>query len=122
MSKKKPQLAKAFVTGSRAYGLPGIDSDIDLVVLISTANLDRLLALGGTRPAVPGDEDYIAAGGTPLRFGSLNLICCTDKAQYDVWSEGTKRLKMQAPVSRDFAIRFMAKLREEAGFQVPTDE
>ena len=117
-------MSKAFVTGSYAYGVPGPDSDVDLVVLVTATDFDRLVAAGGKQDCKPGDEDYIIAGGMPLRFGELNLICCTNKAYYDVWLEGTKKLKKLkklAPVSRETAIKFMKHLRAKAGFSVPAD-
>ena len=113
-------MSKAFVTGSYAYGVPGPDSDVDLVVLVTQADLDRLVA-AVKQERHPQDQNYLIAGGTSLRFGMLNLICCTNKAYYDVWLEGTKKLKKQAPVSRDFAVNFMARLRNKAGFSVPAD-
>ena len=111
--------AKAFVTGSHAYGLPGPDSDMDLVVYVTQKDLDRLKRLADEAACNQLARDYIAAGGTPLRFGRLNLICCTNEKYFEVWREGTRRLRKQAPVTRHFACCFLAKLRREAGFNVP---
>lgn len=37
-----PTFTRSFVTGSRAYGLPRPDSDLDLVVLVDQRDLDLL--------------------------------------------------------------------------------
>lgn len=111
--------AKAFVTGSHAYGSPGTDSDMDLVLYVTPKDLNRLRALADHEEPSPLAQDYIYAGGTPLRFGRLNLICCTYEKYFEVWRDGTRRLKRMAPVTRQFAVAFMTKLRREAGFSVP---
>lgn len=105
---------KAFLTGSHAYGIPRKDSDIDLVILISEEDFEKLRLLSDE----PDHEaDYISAGGKPLRFGRLNLLCCMYRKGFDVWRKGTKRLKRnKIKVSRDAAIEFFRELRREAGF------
>src|SRR5262245_39084422 len=105
----------AILTGSYAYGIPHEKSDIDLVVMIDKETLDRIEHHG--KDAKFRDE-YISAGGRPLQFGKLNLICCTNEKYFEVWRKGTKRLKKMAPVTRDFAIEFFRKMRLEAGFYV----
>ncbi len=120
-SKTKPtslKSQKSFITGSWAYGLPNADSDIDLVVLVTEKELQQLLANqdGGK---VAHEEDYISAGGTPMRFGKMNIIACTHSKQFEIWRRGTFLLKAQKPVNREFAIEFMRELREEAGYCVP---
>ncbi len=60
----------AFITGSSQYGnYHTPDSDLDLVVLVSHADKDKLLA----------------EGGMPCRFGKLNLILTTDPNEYAFW-------------------------------------
>ena len=79
----------AFVTGSRAYGSPREDSDIDLVVLADQAAIDTL-------------KQY---GGSPCRFGNLNLILVPDAATLGRWRDTTDDLASRpAPVTRDEAI------------------
>jgi predicted nucleotidyltransferase len=114
---------QAFVTGSYAYGQPRADSDIDLVIFVDKGNDLSLLERHGDSPSdtdEPGlREDYIAAGGTPVRFGKLNIIVCDCEAYFEVWRRGTEELKLRAPVSRDDAIEHMRQLRKAAGFHVP---
>lgn len=96
----------AFVTGSRAYGTPRPDSDVDLVVPIDAAALRELLDVV--------NEDEVSSGsgyhGVSLRFGRLNLICVTGPRQLDAWSSGTKALKAKAPVARDEAVALFKSL------------
>ncbi len=120
--KKDAPNRKAFLTGSYAYGKPTRDSDIDLVVFVSETDLEKLRGQADDAPSdqvkADVDNDYISAGGTPLRFGRLNLICCVGDKYYDVWRKGTFELKQRAPVSRDEACAHFRKLRKEAGFCV----
>lgn len=89
----------AFVTGSRAYGTPRDDSDLDLVILVTQEVSDELFKHGKTET------------GT-CRFGMLNLICFTSEEDYFGWKDVTNKLIKQKPVSREFAIEQFAK----AGF------
>jgi len=115
------KFVESFVTGSYAYGNPHRDSDVDLVVLVSKNDLDILSRLGDKIPHRE-DNNYVSAGGISLRFGRLNLIACTVQLYFEIWREGTKRLKKQSPVSRDEACRFFRKLRKEAGMSIPEEK
>ncbi len=118
---------KSIVTGSYAYGIPNSRSDIDLVVLVSVADAKRLVKLAtgrsGDRDAKADIERYSKEGGpytACLRYGPLNLIVCTNEKQLEVWTKGTKALRKRAkkdgiPISREQAVVFLKKLREEAG-------
>ena len=103
---------RAFLTGSHVYGTPRESSDVDLVVLIDRAELDRLRELLGDDPE---HNPYGASCGASIRIGKLNLIAVTSTAEYDRWLCGTKILRMRAPVSRDVAVATFAALRGEAG-------
>lgn len=96
---------KALITGSHAYGEPNENSDIDLVVLVTEADLAILKRM---QPEAPTSEQF-----TSLRFGSLNLICCTKLPQFTAWVDGTRSLKKIAPVSRDYAVQHFSQLRRE---------
>jgi hypothetical protein len=113
---------KPFLTGSHAYGIPGRDSDIDLVVLVTEAELTKLQVTADPPRGSEADEAYMVYTSTwSLRFGRLNLLATTQEYQFDIWRKGTKRLKRQAPVSREFAVEFFRRLREEAGLVVPRE-
>jgi hypothetical protein len=109
----------SFVTGSRKYGTPKPDSDVDLIVFVSKADLEILAALADpetledrSAPAFQA-SDYDPMS-KPLRFGKLNLICVTDPAQYDAWRAGTERLSREQPVTREAAVALLSKLRKDA--------
>ena len=99
---------KAFITGSHAYGTPRIDSDIDIVMLMSEMDMQKLLTLVGKSEFV----DQYGDGQLSLRFGLLNLIICYDQQRYDNWKVGTELLKQSAPCTRESAIEVFEKLFE----------
>jgi Nucleotidyltransferase domain len=109
---------KSFVTGSYAYGEPNSKSDVDLVVHVSKADIERLMK--------EADEGgYNNTGYNPndarcFRFGKLNLLCCVDEKHFEVWREGTielkrRRKKTGKPIWRVDAIAFLKKLRQDRG-------
>lgn len=100
------------LTGSRVYGLPDDDSDIDLVVMVNSYTHDLLARFADQ--SNEKDPDYDRFGSRSLRYGKLNLICIFNPVEYEVWRKGTKALQRQAPVSRAYACRFFDKLRLEA--------
>lgn len=101
---------KAFLTGSRVYGTPRPDSDIDFVVLVGKDELLTLTALAdnlaekaeseGSLGSTRGKEDP----GESLRFGKLNLICHTSQVVFEAWRDATAALKDVRPVTREAAI------------------
>ena len=107
---------QAFITGSRAYGEPTDESDIDLVVYVSNDDLqiliDGYLVGEAELPARASGGDDVSAS---LRFGCLNLICVSDRRMYDAWLQGTHELKARGePVSREEAIEYLSQKRFEA--------
>ena len=82
----------SFITGSRAYGTPMADSDIDLVVRVTSEEFTALNQLADS------------GLGESLRFGRLNLILCTEDDKYAAWWRGTRDLVAEKPVSREVAI------------------
>lgn len=105
---------KAFVTGSRKYGKPKIGSDIDLVVLVSSKDLERLVSICDNEDA---GRYGLCKETYNLKFGKLNLLCCTHEVAYDVWRKGTTQLIKQKPVERTVAVQLFKKLRKEAGLE-----
>lgn len=106
MSEVKLRTTPAFVTGSRAYGEPREDSDVDLVVLMDSEGMRLLASL------VQDDDrkDYPEATSVSLRFGELNLIVCTSQEDYDDWVTGTAELKAKSPVGREEAVATFKRL------------
>lgn len=93
-------MGPAFVTGSRACGAPRNNSDVDLVILASPEDIDILAGQAVHVEAGSGE----ALGNVSLRFGSLNLICLTDAADYQIWRKGTAALKARKPMHRQLAV------------------
>ncbi len=92
---------KAFLTGSRKYGTPKPESDVDLVVFLTPDDLESLAELADAE----GSQMVSCYGAENLsiRFGRLNLICVTSEPDYEVWREGTETLHAAKPVSREIA-------------------
>lgn len=101
---------RAFVTGSQAYGNPGPNSDVDLVIRCDDLTRDLLLRLADSVDLSP--HEY--GPNHSLRFGNLNVICAVNDAEYDIWAKGTEALLMAAPVTRDVAVAHFDRLRENA--------
>lgn len=89
---------EAFITGSRQYGTPREDSDLDLVVYISQEELDYLRDEWSSSTQAYGDV-------LVLRFGLLNLICHSNEHNYEAWRKATEVLTAQRPVTREFAVQ-----------------
>lgn len=98
----------AILTGSRAYGIPCEDSDVDLVVLMKPSEAADLATSLGLEVTREGEGRYPA-----LQFmqGRLNLIVVTDPKQFDIWVKGTELLSIRAPVTRQEAVELFAELR-----------
>lgn len=113
----------AIVTGSQKYGKPRLDSDVDLVILVSEDDLLTLKRLGKvTEPEKDSDSDPGTAGvdhglTASIRFGDLNLICCTDPIAFAVWEKGTKQLCAERPVTRERAVQHFRDLRVNHGLK-----
>lgn len=89
----------AFLTGSRVYGTPRPDSDIDMCVLLDRSEFCKLLAIADNErqdhEKVYEDTDDVA-----YKFGNLNMICFHDLEVFDAWRRGTEQLKAEKPVTR----------------------
>lgn len=104
---------KAFLTGSHVYGTPKPESDIDLVVLVSPADLALIMAAHNASDR--NDTDYSGAVTASLKFGKLNLLLETREDRFAIWRLGTSELKTKAPVHRDVAVETFRALRKRFG-------
>ncbi len=90
----------AFLTGSSQYGNYGTsESDIDLVVLVSKEDKDKL----------------ILAGGMPCRFGKLNLILTTDPVEYAFWLAAKQRCIVEGVTSKKEVIAIHDGMKQLLG-------
>lgn len=76
-----------FLTGSRRYGTPRDNSDLDLVVFLPEVQAEELRI---AREQVGGFFDGAYVDIQSYRFGALNLIVCTEEREYDYWKECTE--------------------------------
>jgi len=110
----------ALLTGSRVYGTPREDSDIDLVVLMSPREAWSLASAMKAAPPAEETEAETAKRVGPryptfqFRAGRLNVIVETDSDGFEIWRRGTAALAKMAPVTRDQAVALFKRLRAEA--------
>lgn len=98
----------ALLTGSRAYGEPTEDSDIDIVIRCGN----------GVYELLKKHSDKCADGS--IRFGKLNIICCLENEQYQAWYIGTQDLvaryrNTDLPIERDKAKEYLNAVRKKLG-------
>lgn len=91
--------------GSRIYGAPRPDSDVDLVILVSPEEA----AILGANADVP-NQPRPGCGSFPVRYGRLNLIVCTDLDTYGRWHIGRDALRRMGPVDREQARAMFERL------------
>lgn len=103
----------AFLTGSRVYGVPREDSDVDLVVLLDKRTY---YALSDHCPFNPSDHPSASDEDAcpSLRFGKLNLVPTFEVELFEAWKKGTELLKDEAPVSKKRACEVLEALRSKA--------
>lgn len=112
---------RAFITGSHAYGVPRPDSDVDLVVLVSKADMDKLTGLADDNDEI--EIKYPDACCAVLRFGKLNLLATDSIAYYQTWIEGTWELKCRPlGATRDEAIQVFQAKRAALKAKIDADE
>ena len=95
---------QSFLTGSRAYGTPRPDSDIDLCTLVSYRDMRTIMeACNQTDIGSPVPRSI------SLKFGQLNLILTCDPRSFAEWQVATRDLWEARPVTRDDAIEHFKK-------------
>lgn len=94
----------AFLTGSRAYGTPREDSDVDLCLTVSERDFQVLNDFADRGQRTSGRPGCV--GG--MRYGRLNLICVTTP-DLENWRSGTMALEARRPVTREEAIRVLGE-------------
>lgn len=82
-----------FFTGSRVYGTPRADSDLDMVLRSSELPF-----------SIRGLADSQAGSGGSLKFGRLNVIVLSDE-EFLRWASVTGSLCLRRPVTHEEAIR-----------------
>lgn len=116
---------KAFITGSRAYGLFTLTSDLDLAILIDQE--DAALLREHAEEFIQPAPDY-QNGNYNYRFGPLNLLVFTDPVEFQAWRKARDELAKIKVLSvgghsrghsRDVAIATIIKAVEKAVKEQP---
>jgi len=112
----------SFITGSRCYGTPNKDSDIDLVLRVSID--DALTLMDHSDNPTPEYilKHYGIDGLKTVRYGELNLLLCTTDSNFKAWKVGTDACceyseKLGRPLTRVEAIEIF-----QAVFKIFEDE
>ncbi len=104
------RMFSAFFTGSRAYGIPGPTSDIDLVIRMDAKDVQMMK---DAAPEHLAGTDYPepVSGTVIFNFGDLNLLCCLNDEVFAQWIQGTVELRAIGPVDRVQSVAHFAALR-----------
>lgn len=92
---------RPFITGSRAYGSPSEDSDLDIVI-----RCDRYIAAVVESLIGRSTSDYDHES-VSVQCGQVNLHLCTTDREYDRWKLGTRSCEVVAPVDRETAKKLL---------------
>ena len=92
---------KPFVTGSRVYGTPRKDSDLDVVVRADEYVIRIIESIVG-RSASDYDHKSVS-----VQAGPINLHLCATDEEYDRWEKGTKSAEVVKPIDRETAKKLM---------------
>lgn len=99
---------KSLLTGSRVYGTPRKDSDIDIVILATPAEFQTFQRFSddqGLLSEYHGPEEYCSGPRSlNVKSGGINIVVFTDPREYDAWQEATGLLERSAPVTRQTAV------------------
>lgn len=99
---------RAFLTGSRAFGTPTPESDVDVVVLMDKPEMAKLVS-----QAEESERSGDYGNGQSLRFGRLNLIVVNTEEQFGLWRDSTDECLAMKPVSKEAAAQLF-RSRESA--------
>jgi predicted nucleotidyltransferase len=99
-----------FITGSRVYGTPTKDSDIDIVVYAPDYKERDLLT------------DLSDNCGMPCRFGNLNIIYAFTLKEYAVWLMCrtaclNKVKELDRKLTKEEALEIHERVRKENGLE-----
>lgn len=81
----------AFITGSRAFGTPRDDSDLDLVILTDAETKNAVV-------------EFSELGKQPVRFGKLNLIVVTSIEEFEAYATARKECLPYSSRDKAFAV------------------
>ena len=103
----------SIITGSQNYGQPTPESDVDLVIRCSETTKELLIEISDLKKM-------------PIKFGKLNIICCTNDDEFALWVLGTricseKNLEEGRPIPKTEAKEILDDLRYRIGILAEHD-
>lgn len=106
-----------FITGSRCYGEPTEESDLDLVVPMPAEVANKIWE--ELFPEKP-ETEYGLGDFSVFRFGQLNLIATHTERAYDAWKVGTDKcvaqlLKKRKALTRSEAVTIIRRELDKRG-------
>ena len=101
---------KILLSGSRVYGTPRADSDLDVVILAPAKSKDEALLRSAT-VLHESSKEYDGANAQSRTAGDLNVILVRADWLFDAWVRATDRCLSEAPCSRDRAIEIHTEER-----------
>jgi Nucleotidyltransferase domain len=128
-------MENAILTGSRVYGTPTPDSDLDVVMLMDAKQIAKFAALVGEGYH---QSNILVRYGlsctikintmfhkmvndlsewTNTHQGTVNLLLVDTSEAFEAWKIGTEELTARKPVTRDEAVEVFQRLREERGLK-----
>lgn len=103
-----------FSTGSRVYGTPREDSDLDIVILTDSEGLEALCAEFEPHPEATDYSDAITSLTGPSEMGyEINYIVTTDPVMFQMYKLARKLCLAVAPVTREIAVGIHEVLRDD---------
>jgi hypothetical protein len=101
-----------FITGSRAFGSPRPDSDIDLKIFMPDTAMPDIEMMGSV-------ADKFDPKWNVMAFGKLHLHVITDPTEYWAWFDATNVLRKRAaaglPVTNREATDYIDHVRITRG-------
>lgn len=101
---------KSYITGSRAYGTPREDSDIDLVIAVNEHDYRLLWAFA--------DKDQKRLDYGKLNLVAFNLDLPEESARFERWLKVHESLVARKPVTKDEAIAAFREADAEKGYVI----
>lgn len=82
-------MSQPFITGSQLFGIPKLDSDVDLVMLLEDFYAWYLYEQATEITEMKRQSDEYHGAGYSLKFGKLNIILLP-RTYYDLWKQCTE--------------------------------
>lgn len=116
----------SFATGSRVYGQPREDSDLDLVIRMTEREFNdfvNCLTPKQLDELIEQRNKYglLENGQAVLRFGQLNLIICLQDRAFEAWRSATRiaqnRVRRNGPLSREQSVELFKHIFQNRGLE-----